>query len=602
MDDMGSETKKLALLRIYQILERYSDSEHPMTQNAIADRLERDHGITMERKAVGRNIHLLEEAGIGIGSCGNKGVYLDDRPFEEGELRLLIDSVIFSRHIPPKYAKNLVDRLSSFGGEYFGKSVTLVESSDQMYCPQSKDIFLFVEDLNDAIANRWKVSFLYHAYGTDKCLHPIWKNARVVNPYRLVASNDHYFLIGNIDIYDNLTSFRLDKITDLQILKTPRKPIRDTSTGEFRVGEYLSAHPFMQTGKPVHVVAHLNRNHIEAAIDAFGDNFRVLDEGEEMVTIDARVNEDDAYLWALQNGDAVEILEPQSLRNRLRSTVRTMQRMYLRTDSDAFDDAISLAKRDNTMSINGHPVQAQIGREDLSNLHMLHLAKTDVSDLNFLNNCKDMQVVRIVDAPAADFSPVASLPKLCALEIRTTNMTSIDYLRGMSLEELILADDPIADFSPLYEMKSLSHFTTGTETVDLLDLERLRAAYPGIQINVKEDIEKYPPAIYLSTPSKEYPSNVVESVFYNGYPFTVDEVGLEAFLKEYIPVRLTEEEVDIFRKRFRDGKSRLQIALEEGVPVDKVTLWDAVILRKLRHPCFSRPMAKYITLQDPDEE
>lgn len=52
----GFEPKKLALLRIWQILKEYSDYNHPLTQEDIAIYLERDYGIVIERKAISRNL------------------------------------------------------------------------------------------------------------------------------------------------------------------------------------------------------------------------------------------------------------------------------------------------------------------------------------------------------------------------------------------------------------------------------------------------------------------------------------------------------------------------------------------------------------------
>lgn len=46
------EPKKLALLRIWQILKQYSDCDHPLTQETIAHYLDHDYGIVMERKGV----------------------------------------------------------------------------------------------------------------------------------------------------------------------------------------------------------------------------------------------------------------------------------------------------------------------------------------------------------------------------------------------------------------------------------------------------------------------------------------------------------------------------------------------------------------------
>ena len=57
------EPTKLALVRILQILEQYSDFDHPLKQQDIIDYLDKDYGIVIERKAVGRNLSLLKRAG-----------------------------------------------------------------------------------------------------------------------------------------------------------------------------------------------------------------------------------------------------------------------------------------------------------------------------------------------------------------------------------------------------------------------------------------------------------------------------------------------------------------------------------------------------------
>ena len=72
----GMEPKKLALLRILQILHQDSDEAHPMTQKQIGDRLERDYGIALERKAIGRNLALLKEAGIDMDDEHLDDVYM----------------------------------------------------------------------------------------------------------------------------------------------------------------------------------------------------------------------------------------------------------------------------------------------------------------------------------------------------------------------------------------------------------------------------------------------------------------------------------------------------------------------------------------------
>lgn len=78
---MGFENKQTLLFRLYQVLFDYSDEDNLLTQQDIIDILEREYGLVVERKAIGRNISYLNEMGIDVESS-RKGAYLVDRPIE----------------------------------------------------------------------------------------------------------------------------------------------------------------------------------------------------------------------------------------------------------------------------------------------------------------------------------------------------------------------------------------------------------------------------------------------------------------------------------------------------------------------------------------
>ena len=108
----SSEPKKLALVYILKILERETDADHPLYQEEIAEILEREYGVALERKAVGRNLSLLAEAGYDVVSTAH-GSYLGERALEPSELRLLIDSVLCSKHINAKHSRELAEKLDA---------------------------------------------------------------------------------------------------------------------------------------------------------------------------------------------------------------------------------------------------------------------------------------------------------------------------------------------------------------------------------------------------------------------------------------------------------------------------------------------------------
>ena len=50
----ASESKKLALIYILEILKSDTDADHPLYQEEIAELLANRYGVVIERKAVGR--------------------------------------------------------------------------------------------------------------------------------------------------------------------------------------------------------------------------------------------------------------------------------------------------------------------------------------------------------------------------------------------------------------------------------------------------------------------------------------------------------------------------------------------------------------------
>lgn len=88
----------------------------------------------------------------------------------DGELRLLIDSLLFSAHVPYSQCKELVGKLERLSNSYFRSRIKhiarmLEDKTD------NRQIFLNIELLNEAISKKRKISFHYLEYGMDKKLH-----------------------------------------------------------------------------------------------------------------------------------------------------------------------------------------------------------------------------------------------------------------------------------------------------------------------------------------------------------------------------------------------------------------------------------------------
>ena len=65
-DMAGLQPKKMLILNILEILKKYSDEDHPLKQKQIGEILLRDYGMTVDRKAIKRNLAELMDSGYPV--------------------------------------------------------------------------------------------------------------------------------------------------------------------------------------------------------------------------------------------------------------------------------------------------------------------------------------------------------------------------------------------------------------------------------------------------------------------------------------------------------------------------------------------------------
>ena len=165
--------KKLVLLRVLHILQKHSDMKHPLTQDEIVALLDKEYGIEVDRKCVGRQIALLHEAfdvlnsPITLISDRKKGAYIEQREFEDSELRLLIDGVLSSRYITANYSKNLIEKLCRQSNRYFRPRVKNICSVNEWNKTENVSVFLNIELIDEAIERGKQIRFEYNKYGED---------------------------------------------------------------------------------------------------------------------------------------------------------------------------------------------------------------------------------------------------------------------------------------------------------------------------------------------------------------------------------------------------------------------------------------------------
>lgn len=334
---LGARPKKMMNMYILDILKKNTDAAHPITQKEIQQRLEREYDMTVDRKAVKANLEdLINDGSYNIeyatkvrltpnrltGEIEKNEVltgFYYNSIFADSEIRLLMDSVLFSRNIPTNNKKQILSKLKGLSNKYFKFNIGNIQSFESADREMNKELFYTIEILDEAISKDLQVKFYYDEYGVDKKLHHR-KNADgevreyIINPYNMVATGGKYFLICNYDKYDNIAHFRLDRIADIMLLDTPRKPKNEIEgLMSLDIAQYMNEHIYMFGGKSIRAQFEMPKYLISDVLDHFKADvsFKELDENTVLASV--KVNENDMRLWAKQYCGRVKITEPKDL-------------------------------------------------------------------------------------------------------------------------------------------------------------------------------------------------------------------------------------------------------------------------------------------------
>ncbi len=343
--------KKIIILYILQILRKYTDSGHTMTQQQIAEKLRSEYGLEVNRATVKRNLSDLIEAGYDIqytevtrtyvnrktGEKEENTVYTDlyfEHDFTEPELHMLIDGLLFSRSVPYKQRKQLIDKLGRLSSSYFSRRMNHVHcmSADS---PQNPELFHTIDILDEAITDGRQVRITYNHYGTDMKLHP-GRNEdgtvkrQTLNPYQMVASEGRYYLICNNDHYSTVSNYRIDRITDIELLDTSAKPKSQVEGLEdgLNLQDYVYQNLNMFSGKAENVEFLIQKKHVSLIIDFFGKHVSFHEQEDGSVSCLLLVSTEAMKHWAVEHANILRVVSPESLVEEIRAELKRANELY----------------------------------------------------------------------------------------------------------------------------------------------------------------------------------------------------------------------------------------------------------------------------------
>lgn len=345
--------EQILLLDLLEILKKHTDAKNTLKQQEIIQILKQEYGYEkLQRKTVKNNLDKLRNyADIVRATDLNYSDVFDEEKqqrlsnyyynheFNESELRLIIDSILFSKNMTSKEKKIIIEKLEHLTSRHFNSRKNNI-SIDENAIVAKPELFPNVQILDEAITAGKKVEFEYKRYVMNnyRIRFEAEKNADgtprkyVINPYHMVISNGHYYLICNNDRYDNLSHYRIDRIANMQILhEQDRKPANKMKglEGGRSVADYVKEHMYMFAGETVNASIRFEKRLLSEFIDWFGmKDIHFSNQTETEVTASLKLNRNALRRWALQYGLYFKVIEPEELVAQIKQDIEQVRKNY----------------------------------------------------------------------------------------------------------------------------------------------------------------------------------------------------------------------------------------------------------------------------------
>lgn len=332
--------RKSELIDIYilEILEKYADKNHVMTQKKLIQLLRDEYEVECSRNTLSKYLSALrsDERIAGV-----RGIYKVNK-FSDEELRLLIDGVLFGQHIPAEDAKTLIGKLKSMSELGLKERVRNVYYVEGFNRTQNRHLQEMIDKIDSAIQHNRKLRVVQADYDIENKQIINKHSELMVDPYQLVTEKSHYYLIclvedGKENSYHgkDLENLRIDRWWSVEETNIPRRKIETIPKYEhvqFKLDDYMKEHIYMWSGDSERVTLRIKEYYVRDFVDWFGTDYRLIRNEGGYAEVSTKVNANAIKFWALQYGSVATVLKPDRLRKEINRILKDMLDRY--SDSD----------------------------------------------------------------------------------------------------------------------------------------------------------------------------------------------------------------------------------------------------------------------------
>lgn len=314
----GKCLNKEQLVREYGVDKRTCQRDIDALRNALAEYAAREQstGMTVEYDRIRKGFVL--EGGNAVMSNSEilavSKILLESRAFTGKEIGEILDKLV--RGCAVKRDKDLISELIANEKHHY---VELRNHS----CIQDT-----LWELGEHIRQHNVLKIIY-----EKQVNTKEKVTRLVEPVALQFSEYYFYLHAYIveeengevvRKYEYPAIFRIDRIVSFREVG---KKFREEYTKRFTEGEFRKRTQFMYAGELKHVQLKYTGNSVDAILDRLPTAEIVSQKGNEYV-ISAEAYGRGLLVWLLSQGNAVEVIAPETVRAEMKEMLRGMLEKY----------------------------------------------------------------------------------------------------------------------------------------------------------------------------------------------------------------------------------------------------------------------------------
>lgn len=312
----------------------------------------------------------LKARDFGLTTEGSKKLQLRslryNQIFSFAELNQVIEGVLFLKSIDDESKEKIIRKLITLSSKNFPKYSPYISENTRTISKKIAGVF---EDsrvdeialknnlqvIRTAIeANKGaglKISFYFNGYDENKKLKARVdangaKLRYVVNPYYIIMYNGKPYLICATEPHDNVAIYRIDLMSEItteikaslakdgKMISEKRRPKSEIKGlpmewNSKEASKFQTEHLYMYYGKPESISLKIDKDRYTLLHDYFGDRYQFVEHIDDTWDcIEVECVPDAMISWAMQCSDFVEVLQPESLRQRILGKCKSLAERY----------------------------------------------------------------------------------------------------------------------------------------------------------------------------------------------------------------------------------------------------------------------------------